>query len=102
MSTMIGQRPLIFLWENFGPLHVDRCEAVARAMPDRHIVGLECTGPIAGPVGPASHEIGIHAQYEASEQFSFDTENDAALSGQNSCFQEVAGMGTSEWGAGRE
>lgn len=31
----------MFLWENFGPLHIDRCEAVAKAMPERPIVGLE-------------------------------------------------------------
>ncbi len=68
----------------------------------RHIVGLERTGLIAGPVGPASHETGIHAQREASEKLSFNTGNDAALLGQNSCFREVAGMGTSKWGVGRE
>ncbi len=31
----------MFLWENYGPLHVDRCDAVARAMPDRPVVGIE-------------------------------------------------------------
>ncbi|WP_156396166.1 MULTISPECIES: glycosyltransferase family 4 protein [unclassified Caulobacter] len=41
MSKIAGQRPLIFLWENFGPLHVDRCEAVAHAMPSRRVIGLE-------------------------------------------------------------
>jgi glycosyltransferase involved in cell wall biosynthesis len=41
VSKIAGQRPLIFLWENFGPLHVDRCEAVARAMPARRVIGLE-------------------------------------------------------------
>jgi glycosyltransferase involved in cell wall biosynthesis len=41
VSKIAGQRPLIFLWENFGPLHVDRCEAVAHAMPLRRVIGLE-------------------------------------------------------------
>lgn len=41
MNIISGRRPIVFLWENFGPLHVDRCEAVANAMPDRRIVGLE-------------------------------------------------------------
>lgn len=41
MSINNGLRPIVFLWENFGPLHVDRCEAIAHAMPDRRIVGLE-------------------------------------------------------------
>lgn len=41
MNKHIGNEPIIFLWDNFGPLHADRCEAVARAMPTRRIVGLE-------------------------------------------------------------
>lgn len=35
-------RPLVFVWENFGPYHVDRCEAVARANGNgRPVVGFE-------------------------------------------------------------
>ena len=33
---------LVFLWDNFGPLHVDRCEAVAAHFAGKHtVVGLE-------------------------------------------------------------
>lgn len=33
---------IVFVWDNFGPLHVDRCDAVARRLADRReIVGLE-------------------------------------------------------------
>ncbi|MEW6437684.1 MAG: glycosyltransferase [Pseudomonadota bacterium] len=32
---------IMFFWENFGPTHVDRCDAVARAMPRKSIVGIE-------------------------------------------------------------
>jgi L-malate glycosyltransferase len=33
---------LVFLWDNFGPLHADRCEAVAEHFEGRHeIVGIE-------------------------------------------------------------
>jgi glycosyltransferase involved in cell wall biosynthesis len=35
------QRPILFLWENFGPLHVDRCDAVAVAFPSLPVVGIE-------------------------------------------------------------
>ena len=31
----------MFYWENFGPTHVDRCDAVARAMPRQEILGIE-------------------------------------------------------------
>ncbi len=34
--------PLIFLWDNFGPLHADRCEAVAATGSD--VTGLEVHG----------------------------------------------------------
>jgi L-malate glycosyltransferase len=31
-----------FVWDNFGPMHADRCDAVARALaPAREVVGLE-------------------------------------------------------------
>lgn len=36
--------PIIFLWDNFGPLHADRCDAVALAAPNREILGLELYG----------------------------------------------------------
>lgn len=35
------ERPIIFLWENFGPLHVDRCDAVAAAFQAIPIIGIE-------------------------------------------------------------
>ena len=36
---------LLFVWDNFGPLHVDRCEAVARKFEGKHrVVGLELAG----------------------------------------------------------
>ena len=35
------ERPIVLLWENFGPLHVDRCDALAAAMAPRPVVGLE-------------------------------------------------------------
>ena len=37
-------KPLVFVWDNFGPLHVDRCEAVAKKFDGIHpVVGLELT-----------------------------------------------------------
>ncbi len=33
-------RPIVFLWDNFGPMHNDRCEAVAASM-GRPVIGLE-------------------------------------------------------------
>ena len=36
---MAMQKTVAFVWENFGPLHVDRCEAVARRGYD--VVGIE-------------------------------------------------------------
>lgn len=41
MTEKVGRKAIVFLWENFGPLHVDRCEAVAGAMPERPVVGIE-------------------------------------------------------------
>jgi len=33
---------LVFVWDNFGPLHADRCDAVARKWEGRHeVIGLE-------------------------------------------------------------
>ncbi|MGH1330188.1 MAG: glycosyltransferase family 4 protein [Paracoccaceae bacterium] len=32
---------MVFLWDNFGPMHADRCEAVARADPTAQVTGLE-------------------------------------------------------------
>lgn len=38
----MAARPQIALvWDNFGPLHDDRCAAVATALPDADIVGIE-------------------------------------------------------------
>lgn len=36
------KKKLIFLWENFGPMHVDRCDAVAKSGLD--VIGLELYG----------------------------------------------------------
>ncbi|MFW2541584.1 glycosyltransferase [Primorskyibacter sp. 2E107] len=40
---MSADRParLIFLWNNFGPMHADRVEAVARRFPDAEVHGIE-------------------------------------------------------------
>jgi len=38
-------RKVVFLWENFGPMHVDRLSALARAVADQwEIVGVQWTG----------------------------------------------------------
>lgn len=37
-------RPILFIWENFGPLHVDRCDAVAKYFTDRQVIGIEILG----------------------------------------------------------
>ena len=41
-----GRLPrLVFLWENFGPMHADRCDAVAAAVRgEAEVVGLELYG----------------------------------------------------------
>ncbi|GGH45869.1 glycosyltransferase [Frigidibacter albus] len=37
--------PLVLLWDNFGPLHLDRIAAVARRLGDRHhVIGVELCG----------------------------------------------------------
>ena len=36
-----GQRPWVFLWENLGPTHDDRLQAVVRAEPERRIVAIQ-------------------------------------------------------------
>jgi len=37
--------PIIFVWENFGPMHADRCEAVGREFNgERRIIGIELAG----------------------------------------------------------
>jgi L-malate glycosyltransferase len=34
--------PLVFAWSQFGPYHMDRCEALAQALAGRHdVIGLE-------------------------------------------------------------
>ncbi|MDB5539297.1 MAG: glycosyl transferase family 1 [Devosia sp.] len=39
---MTGSVNVAFVWDNFGPLHADRCDAVARALGDRGVVvGIE-------------------------------------------------------------
>lgn len=35
---------LIFIWDNFGPPHADRVDAVARALPNAQAIGLEIHG----------------------------------------------------------
>jgi len=36
---------LVFVWDNFGPLHADRCNAVAKKFEDQHqVIGLELAG----------------------------------------------------------
>jgi L-malate glycosyltransferase len=38
-------RKVVFLWENFGPMHVDRLSALARAVADEwEIIGVQWTG----------------------------------------------------------
>jgi glycosyltransferase involved in cell wall biosynthesis len=34
---------LVFVWENFGPMHDDRCAAVAHAEPGARVIGLQFT-----------------------------------------------------------
>ena len=39
------QRPIVFMWENFGPMHVDRCAAVRAAYGGRRrVIGIELGG----------------------------------------------------------
>lgn len=38
-----GSRPVVFVWDNFGPLHADRADAVARTTGKR-VVGIELNG----------------------------------------------------------
>lgn len=41
----MSQRPLVLMWDNFGPLHIDRINAVARHFSDtREVIGLELCG----------------------------------------------------------
>jgi glycosyltransferase involved in cell wall biosynthesis len=42
MPVSTRQRSIVFLWENFGPVHVDRCEAVQREI--GNAVGIELCG----------------------------------------------------------
>jgi glycosyltransferase involved in cell wall biosynthesis len=35
------KKPIVFLWNNFGPMHADRVDAVARAHPERDSYGVE-------------------------------------------------------------
>lgn len=41
----LNARPLVFMWENFGPMHIDRCLAVARHFSGaRKVIGIELAG----------------------------------------------------------
>jgi glycosyltransferase involved in cell wall biosynthesis len=43
--TPRAQGPIAFVWENFGPYHADRLEAVARALSGNHrVIGIEIGG----------------------------------------------------------
>jgi L-malate glycosyltransferase len=38
-------RPVVFVWENFGPMHMDRCEAAAKHFEGkRQVIGIELGG----------------------------------------------------------
>lgn len=39
--TSSKKRSIAFVWENFGPMHVDRCLAVARKLPEFAVHGIE-------------------------------------------------------------
>jgi len=53
-------KPILFLWGQFGPYHVDRCTAAATTCPNHAIVGIE--------VANASEH---HYNWEASEAVGF-------------------------------
>lgn len=38
---MVDTSPIVFVWDNFGPPHADRMEAVAEAWPDVSVLGVE-------------------------------------------------------------
>jgi L-malate glycosyltransferase len=41
----VNARPLVFMWENFGPMHIDRCMAVAKHYAGtRKVIGIELAG----------------------------------------------------------
>ena len=41
----MNTRPLVFMWENFGPMHIDRCVAVAKHFGGtRKVIGIELAG----------------------------------------------------------
>ena len=41
-NTFETGRAVAFVWDNFGPMHADRCDSVAKAMaPSREVIGLE-------------------------------------------------------------
>ncbi len=37
------RKSLVFIWENFGPTHDDRCTAVAEARRDADVIGIQFT-----------------------------------------------------------
>jgi L-malate glycosyltransferase len=45
MSEHKSAKPVVFVWDNFGPMHVDRCEAMARRFANsRQVIGIELSG----------------------------------------------------------
>lgn len=45
MTSGRSPGPIVFVWDNFGPLHVDRCDAVARRFATRRkVFGVELAG----------------------------------------------------------
>lgn len=65
--------PLIFMWENFGPTHVDRLEAVAGAFPDRDVIGIEQYSQSAtyAWVGPEVQSFKIITLFESTKAGGF-------------------------------
>lgn len=44
-APTMSARPIVFMWENFGPMHVDRCFAVAKHFKgSRKVIGIELGG----------------------------------------------------------
>lgn len=44
-APAMSARPIVFMWENFGPMHVDRCLAVAKHFGgSRKVIGIELGG----------------------------------------------------------
>src|SRR5260221_8872025 len=61
-SAIQSAKPtVIFIWENFGPYHVDRLEAAAAALADTHrVVGIEIAElSEVYPWGRTEHVVGF-------------------------------------------